>query len=57
MLLSIGYYRWGGWRRARMLDGAAREPVAMPAEVPAQPPAPLASLDPHDTQDGRRRAL
>jgi len=31
--------------------------VAMPAEVPAQPPAPLASLDPHDTQDGRRRAL
>ena len=48
MLLAIAYYRWGGWRRARMLDGAEREPVAIPAEVPAQPPAPVAGLEPED---------
>ena len=43
MLLAIAYYRWGGWRRARMLPAEA---VAIPAEVPAAPPAPVAGLSP-----------
>jgi Na+-driven multidrug efflux pump len=29
MSLSIAYYRFGGWRRARMLGGAAPAPVAV----------------------------
>ncbi|MBB3345363.1 MATE family efflux transporter [Luteimonas sp. RC10] len=43
MLLAVGYYRWGGWRAARML---ADEQVAIPAEVPAPPPAPVAGVPP-----------
>lgn len=40
MLMSMAYYRWGGWRRARML--APAEPVvATPAEVGALPPSPV----------------
>ena len=51
MALAIGYYRWGGWRSARMLpDG---EPVAIPSEVPAQPPAPIAGLCPADEASER----
>lgn len=44
-LMSLAYYRWGGWRRAHMLpQEAERKPdeVAIPAEVPAQAPAPVA---------------
>ena len=41
MLMSLAYYRWGGWRKARMLAPHAEE-VAIPAEVPAQPPSPVA---------------
>jgi len=41
MLLSLAYYRWGGWRKARMIEPHAEE-VAIPAEVPAQPPSPVA---------------
>ncbi len=52
MLMSLAYYRWGGWRRAHMLEGAKpplRE-VAVPAEVPATPPSPVA--DPAEDPDG-----
>ena len=41
MLMSLAYYRWGGWREARMLP-ASSDAVAIAAEVPAQPPAPVA---------------
>ncbi|HRO26529.1 MAG TPA: MATE family efflux transporter [Luteimonas sp.] len=44
MLLSLAYYRWGRWREARML--ADPREVAVPAEVPAQPPAPVADCCP-----------
>jgi len=52
MLLSIAYYRWGGWRKARML--APREPGAVPSEVPSHPPAPLAGVDPNDVAPATR---
>ena len=42
MLLSLAYYRWGGWRKARMLDSPAH---GTPAEVPASPPSPVADPD------------
>jgi len=38
MLLSIAYYRYGGWRRARMLVGAPAAPLA-PAPVQTAPTA------------------
>lgn len=46
MLMAAAYYRWGRWRKAHMLEPAApashaRE-VAVPAEVPAPPPSPVA---------------
>ncbi|MBB5877878.1 MULTISPECIES: MATE family efflux transporter [Xanthomonas] len=44
MLLSLAYYRWGNWRKARMLAPSPPETVAHPAEVPAQPPAPVADV-------------
>ncbi|HYG06100.1 MAG TPA: MATE family efflux transporter [Stenotrophomonas sp.] len=45
MLMSLAYYRWGGWRKARMLEPRVKphpEEVAVPAEVPAQVPSPVA---------------
>lgn len=42
MLMSLAYYRWGNWRRARMLPTA---PGVTPAEVGATPPAPVADID------------
>jgi putative MATE family efflux protein len=49
MVLALLYYRFGNWRRARMLVPDRHE-VAVPAEVPAQPPSPVAdpSADPDD---------
>lgn len=44
MLLSLAYYRWGGWRKAKMLP-SHREELAAPAEVPATPPSPVADPD------------
>ncbi|MCW0378381.1 Multidrug export protein MepA [Xanthomonas sacchari] len=44
MLLSLAYYRWGNWRKARMLAPSRPETVAHPAEVPVQPPAPVADV-------------
>jgi Na+-driven multidrug efflux pump len=41
MVLSAAYYRWGGWRKARMLRVEPDE-VAIPAEVPAGATAPVA---------------
>ena len=44
MLMSLAYYRWGGWRKAHMLEPATPpvHEVAVPAEVPATPPSPVA---------------
>ncbi len=46
MLLSVAYYRWGGWRQARMLPPERRAEIAIPAEVPGQPPTPVADMPP-----------
>ena len=45
MLLSMAYYRWGGWRKARM-GAADTRTIAVPSEVPASAPSPVA--DPAD---------
>ncbi len=41
MTLSLAYYRWGRWRQARMLP-ADSDAIAVPAEVAALPPSPVA---------------
>lgn len=41
MALSIACYRWGNWHQARMLP-TEPEAVAIPAEVPAHAPSPVA---------------
>lgn len=49
MVMSLAYYRWGRWRKAHMLTPHAKphpEEVAVPAEVPAQPPSPVADNAP-----------
>ncbi|MEO6170368.1 MAG: MATE family efflux transporter, partial [Lysobacter sp.] len=45
MLMSLAYYRWGGWRHARML---APDPhrIAIPSEVPSLAPSPVADPPP-----------
>lgn len=43
MAMSLAYYQWGNWRKARMLAPHAEE-VAIPAEVASQPPAPIAEI-------------
>src|SRR5690554_2363359 len=55
MLMSLAYYRWGGWREARMLP-ASSDAVAIAAEVPAQPPAPVADPCPRAMADDDRGA-
>lgn len=45
MLMSLAYYRWGDWRKARMLPVRTDE-IAVPAEVPALPPSPVADTAP-----------
>ncbi|QKV55097.1 MATE family efflux transporter [Comamonas antarctica] len=40
MLMSMGYYRWGKWRQAHMLE-PAEDQLATPAEVGALPPSPV----------------
>ena len=49
MAMSLAYYRWGRWRQARMLSTDS-ESVAVPSEVPAQVPSPVADVGPalHD---------
>jgi putative MATE family efflux protein len=54
MAMSAAYYRWGGWRRARMLAGApAADPdtIATPSEVPQSVTAPVADPAPHADPD------
>ncbi|WP_133499772.1 MATE family efflux transporter [Cognatilysobacter terrigena] len=43
MLLSAAYYVFGGWRKAKMLP-VKHDEVAVPAEIPAQPPSPVADV-------------
>ncbi|NIJ68639.1 MATE family efflux transporter [Xanthomonas sp. 60] len=45
MLLSLAYYRWGGWRKARMMSEPSSPGLATPAGVPACPPSPVADAD------------
>jgi len=45
MLMALAYYKWGGWRQARMLAPDS-DKVAVPSEVPAQPPSPVADPSP-----------
>jgi len=49
MVMALAYYRFGRWRKARML-APDRHEVASPAEVPATPPSPVAdpSAEPDD---------
>lgn len=61
MAMSLAYYRWGGWRKARMLGGAApvdTDEIAVPAEVPTPSTGPIADCCPRTTphrhlDDGR----
>ena len=41
MVLSLAYYRWGRWRQATMLP-VDPDAIAIPSEVPAQAPSPVA---------------
>ena len=41
MVMQLAYYRWGNWRKARMLPVDPDE-MAIPSEVPAQAPSPVA---------------
>jgi putative MATE family efflux protein len=54
MLLSMAYYRWGGWRKAHMGTADART-IAVPSEVPASTPSPVA--DPAAPDPGPDHAL
>ena len=45
MAMQLAYYRWGGWRRARML-AVDPEELATPSEVPGQAPSPVAGRCP-----------
>jgi Na+-driven multidrug efflux pump len=51
MLMAIAYYRWGGWRKAHM-GAADTRTIAMPSEVPARAPSPVADpVDPNRKPD------
>ena len=41
MVASLAYYKWGRWREATMLP-VGPDAIAIPSEVPAQVPAPVA---------------
>jgi Na+-driven multidrug efflux pump len=55
MVMALAYYRFGRWRKARMLVPDRHE-VAVPAEVPATPPSPVAdpSAEPDDATEPAR---
>ena len=44
--LTLAYYRWGRWKEARMLPADPDE-MAIPSEVPAMPPSPVADAAVH----------
>ena len=46
MLMSVAYYQWGGWRKARMLPIDAERQTAIPSEVPHQAPAKVGNRAP-----------
>ena len=46
MGLQLAYYRWGRWRQARMLPEDP-DAIAIPSEVPAQAPSPVADPGVH----------
>ena len=51
MLLSLAYYRWGGWRKAKMMGKPSHaEALATPSEIPACPPSPVADRMRHWSQ-------
>jgi len=55
MLMSVAYYRWGGWRKAHMISPHPHpEEVAVPAEIPALPPSPVADA-PAEVEPARSR--
>lgn len=45
MLMIMAYYRWGAWRKARMLASSQSGLLATPAEIAAPPPSPVADMD------------
>ncbi len=45
MVMSLAYYRWGRWRSAHMMAIDPRE-MAIPSEVPACAPSPIADPPP-----------
>ncbi|MGQ4582190.1 MATE family efflux transporter [Lysobacter sp. F60174L2] len=51
MVLSLAYYRWGRWRQARMLP-VDPDAIAIPSEVPAQAPSPVADEGARVEQNG-----
>ena len=62
MLMSMAYYRWGGWRKARMMAAPERavapiavQTIATPAEVPAHAPSPVADASPEELAVDRAR--
>lgn len=64
MVLSLAYYRWGGWRKAKMMAAPERvvapiatQTIAAPAEVPASPPSPVADTCPEEVADIGGKAL
>ena len=46
MGLQLAYYRWGRWRQARMRPEDP-DAIAIPSEVPAQSPSPVADPGVH----------
>ncbi|WP_045764340.1 MATE family efflux transporter [Xanthomonas albilineans] len=52
MLLSLSYYRWGNWRKARMLAQPHADALTHPTDVATQPPAPVVGVP--TAQDPRR---
>ncbi|MCY1186750.1 hypothetical protein D9M73_276530 [compost metagenome] len=42
----MAYYRWGNWRKAKMLEKHETDKLATPAEVPSVPPSPVADANP-----------
>jgi hypothetical protein len=45
MSLSAAYYRWGGWRKARMLGSSSTAPTTPPVE-PTPPVGPELPVEP-----------
>jgi len=46
MLMVMAYYRWGNWRKAKMMAAPSHAgELATPAEVPTTPPSPVADPD------------